>query len=61
MRECRKTNNFSYLGGLIEEAQVMANRMEARIHTVHDLERLEKRTKEMRTELKKNDKSEYGD
>ena len=29
MRKCLKTNNFSYLGGLIEEAQSMGNRMEA--------------------------------
>lgn len=28
MRECCKTGNYSYLPGLIEEAQTMANRME---------------------------------
>jgi hypothetical protein len=31
MRDCAKTSNFSYLGGLIEEAQSMANRMESRL------------------------------
>ena len=29
MRSCLKTNNFSYLRGLIEEVQTMGNRMEA--------------------------------
>ena len=30
MRDCVKTSNFSYLSGLIEEAQSLANRMESR-------------------------------
>lgn len=29
MRKCHETRNFSYLLGLIEEAQTMANRMES--------------------------------
>ena len=32
MRKCVETKNFSYLSGLIEEAQTMANRMEAKLY-----------------------------
>ena len=49
MRECHKTRNFSYLKGLIEEAQYRANRMENRISMVHEVEQLE----EDRIQLKK--------
>ena len=31
MRDCHKTRNYSYLPGLIEEAQYRANRMEDRL------------------------------
>ena len=48
MREANKTRNFSYLLGLIEEAQSMANRMEAGLYDKHDLERLQKQTKKLR-------------
>ena len=34
MRTCLKTNNFSYLKGLIEEAQSYANRMESALHSI---------------------------
>ena len=37
MRNCLKTNNFSYLGGLIEEAQTLANRMEAKLEDREDV------------------------
>ncbi len=40
MRECTKTLNFSYLLGLIEEAQTLANRMEANLYDIKDFERL---------------------
>lgn len=61
MRDCLKTNNFSYLGGLINEANIMAQRMEAKLYTIKDFERLENRVKEMRADLKKANKDEYGD
>lgn len=38
MRECCKTSNYSYLPGLIEEAQSMGNRMEAALYDKGDLE-----------------------
>ena len=40
MRDCVKTSNFSYLSGLIEEAQSLANRMESRLYEIRDFERL---------------------
>ena len=39
MRKCFETRNFSYLMGLISEAQSMANRMEAALEDKHDMER----------------------
>lgn len=43
MRNCHRTRNYSYLMGLIEEAQMMGNRMEAGLHTkkcrIRDLEK----------------------
>lgn len=38
MRKCIKTLNFSYLLGLIEEAQVLGNRMEAGLGDKHSIE-----------------------
>jgi uncharacterized protein YecA (UPF0149 family) len=52
MRECYKTRNFNYLLGLIEEAQNMANRMEAALWDVHDYERLHQEIKELKEEKK---------
>jgi DNA helicase TIP49 (TBP-interacting protein) len=43
MREAYKTRNFSYLKGLIEEAQTYANRMEAKLEQVKDIEKLDER------------------
>ena len=40
MRECVKTSNFSYLSGLIEETQSLANRMESRLYDMKDHDRL---------------------
>lgn len=39
MRKCDKTRNYSYLKGLIEEAQYMGNRMEAALGDLHDIDR----------------------
>lgn len=43
MRKCNKTRNYAQLLGLVEEAQSMANRMEARLMDIKDIDRLEKR------------------
>ena len=40
MRDCVKTSNFSYLSGLIEEAQSLGNRMEAHLYDMKDHDRL---------------------
>lgn len=71
MRKCFKTRNFSGLLGLIEEAQTLANRMEAglgerksyqRWHEKYkkekaEFDRLRKETDKLR---KKNDEKEKG-
>lgn len=41
MRKCAETTNFGPLRALIEEAQIMGNRMEAGLHGVKDLNRLQ--------------------
>ena len=48
MRKAHKTRNYSYMLGLIEEAQSMGNRMEAGLYDKSDLEGLEKRVKNLR-------------
>jgi hypothetical protein len=40
MRECVKTSNFSYLLGLIEEAQSLGNRMESKLYDMKEHDRL---------------------
>ena len=51
MRECTKTRNYSYLLGLIEEAQSMANRMEAKLGQVKDIEKVDKRWTELKDKM----------
>ena len=46
MRDANKTRNYSYILGLIEEAQSMANRMEAKLEQINDIEKLDERWKE---------------
>ena len=53
MRECTKTLNFSYLMGLIEESQTLANRMEAKLYDVKDFERLRDDIKDLKKKEKK--------
>jgi len=50
MRQCTKTLNFSYLLGLIEEAQYMANRMEASLSDQKDYTQLVKQLSKLRKE-----------
>jgi len=53
MRACTKTLNFSYLIGLIEEAQTLANRMEVRIYEMKDYENLHEDIRALRKRKKK--------
>jgi polyhydroxyalkanoate synthesis regulator phasin len=52
IRDCYKTRNFSYLPGLIEEAQSMSNRMESALWDQKDAKRLREEVKELRQEVK---------
>lgn len=45
MRKCYKTRNFSHLLGLIEEAQTLANRMEAGLGEKRDYQAWHKKAK----------------
>ena len=53
MRECTKTLNFSYLLGLIEEAQTLGNRMESKLYEIKDYERLHDDIKDLQKKKKK--------
>lgn len=53
MRECNKTRNFAPLLGLIEEIQIMGNKMEAGLSDKHDLEEMKEQRSIMNKELKK--------
>ena len=53
MRECVKTLNFSYLSGLIEESQSLANRMEAHLYDIKDFNRLHNDVKVLKKKKKK--------
>ena len=53
MRECVKTTNFSYLPGLIEEAQSLANRMESHLYDIKDFNHLHKDIKDLKKKKKK--------
>ena len=52
MRKCLTTYNFSVLPSLIEEAQILVNRMEAKLHDIKDLDTLHDKIKEKKKELK---------
>jgi len=47
MRSCNETKNYSYLLGLIEEAQSMANKMESKIDLIKDFEEMKDKYKEL--------------
>lgn len=60
MRTCVKTQNFSPLSGLIEELQIMVNRMEASIEDKKDFYRLRKNLLDKTKEIEsKNIQREY--
>ena len=52
MRKCYETRNFASLLGLIEEAQTMANRMEAALGDKRDIPRMNAEWHELRDKLK---------
>ena len=56
MRTCSETRNYSYLLSLIEEAQTLANRMEASLYDKKDYTRVKGLVKEKKQELKKLEK-----
>ena len=63
IRECTKTQNYSYLSGLVEEAQSMVNRMEATLWDQKQLATLrddiaiaKKKLAKKKHKLKENDK-----
>lgn len=56
MRVCLKTQNFSYLKGLIEEAQSYANRMENAIQGI-DMAWQERKVADLRSRKQKYKKS----
>ena len=53
MRECVKTTNFSYLPGLIEEAQSLGNLMESHLYDIKDFNRLHNDVKVLKKKKKK--------
>ena len=53
MRAADKVKNYSYMAGMIEEAQVLANRMEAALYDKDDLNRAHDEAKKVRDEVKK--------
>ena len=53
MRKCVDTLNFSYLLGLIEEAQILANRMESRLFDIKDFDRLHEEIRDLKKKKKK--------
>ena len=52
MRNCCTTLNFSYLSGLIEEAQSMGNRMEAKLADIRDYKQLVEDKQKLYKEIK---------
>jgi hypothetical protein len=50
MRKLHKTRNYAFLPGLIEEAQTLANRMEAGLREKEDYETWHKRAKKEKEE-----------
>lgn len=51
MRKCFKTLNFSQLNSLIEEAQILGNRMEAALWDQKDVTQLQKEKSELKSEV----------
>lgn len=56
MRAADKTKNYSYMKGLIEECQVLANRMEASLYDKEDLNRAHDEYKKLKDKKEKLEK-----
>jgi hypothetical protein len=56
MRSCYETRNFSYIKGLIEEAQYMGNSMEAALWDQKDFKRASIEYKKIKVKIKKAEK-----
>jgi hypothetical protein len=52
MRKLYETRNFSALLGLIEEAQIMASRMESKLYTMKDIDYAEEIKAKLKKEIK---------
>lgn len=52
MRQVHKNRNYSYLESLIDEVQLLGNRMEAALEDVKSLEELHSERKRLKNELK---------
>ena len=50
IRDANKNRNYSYLESLIEEVQMMANRMESALYDQSDLRSAAKKLKELKAE-----------
>ena len=53
MRKLNETRNYSGLLGLIEEVQIMANRMETGLYDKNDIEAGHKEKNKLKKEIKK--------
>ncbi len=53
MRTCNKTRNYAVLSALIEEAQILVNRMESALGEKSDLELWHGKAKEEKKEYKR--------
>jgi len=53
MRNAYKTYNFGSIASLIEEAQMLANRMEAKLENAHDYERQREELRKLNKEIEK--------
>lgn len=62
MRACYETRNFANLLGLVEEAQSLANRMEAALEDQRDVRRLTEQREQLSKEVKalRKEKKELG-
>lgn len=52
IRTCNKTHNYSYLMSLVEEAQMLGNKMEAALWDQKDFKRAERRYKSLKVQIK---------
>lgn len=53
MRKCNETRNYAYLHALIEELQSLANRMEAALYDVKDVNYLRDQKRKLKREVRK--------